>query len=412
MELAIKGPPKRDWSRHKKLVEYVFTVMFPNWNSESGSVVISLGVSKSTCYGWFAHWREDQQWRPYKTYRSRSKRIFTDEEESAIAEHIIEVYIAVGCYFGDDEFRDVAMEAWLRLKKPGRPMFTRCFIYKFKKRNHFSSRRAHPKRRTETSETAKRSFCSRVANLFRHVAKDHIVNMDETAWRTMPNNLLTWAKTGSQNVQIRTATDEKMSMTVICAITADRTKLPMTVVVKGKSPLSCAKMGNMSPHRVCYSESGGITSPLFAEFLMWLREFSHDDEKIYLILDCYSVHRAREMRELAQTLNIDFVYVPVGATDELQPLDRYVFGAMKSIARRKWRRMYERGEHDKMGKAEMGQILQASWEGVSPQVLEDAWQIVDEDTMIYVNQEQDEDEEECQEEEEESTDDEYLGGDD
>ena len=74
--------------------------------------------------------------------------------------------------------------------------------------------------------------------------------------------------------------------------------------------------------------------------------------------------------------------------------------------------MYEQGEHDKMGKAEMGQILQASWEGVSPQVLEDAWQIVDEDTMIYVNQEQDEDEEECQEEEEESTDDEYLGGDD
>ena len=127
-------------------------------------------------------------------------------------------------------------------------------------------------------------------------------------------------------------------------------------------------MGNMSPHRVSYSESGWITSPLFAEFLMWLREFSHDDEKIYLVLDCYSVHRACEMRELTQTLNTDFVSVPVGATDELQPLDRYIFGAMKSIAGRKWRRMYEQGEHDKAGKAEMGQILQASWEGVSPQV--------------------------------------------
>ena len=381
--LAIKGPPKRNWAHHRKLVEYVFTVLFPEWTSESAHIAIDLGVSKSTLYEWLAHYKENTEWRPYKTYRSISKRLFTDAEEDAITDYIIAVYIAAGKYFGDDEFRDVATEAWLRKGGQGSPMFSRWFIYLFKKRNRFSSRKAHPKRRTKTDERIKSSFCMRVAQLLRNEPGDHIVNMDESAWRPMPNNLLTWARTGAENVQIRTETDEKMSMTIICAITADRTKLPMTIVVKGKSMKSCEKMGDMSPHRLCHSESGWITSPLFAEYLMWLREFYRDDQKIYLVLDCYSVHRAADMKDLANALNIEFVYVPVGATDELQPLDRYVFGAMKSIARRKWRQMYNSGEYDKMGKVQMGQILQAAWEGISPQVLEKAWEIVDEDTIQY-----------------------------
>ena len=175
----------------------------------------------------------------------------------------------------------------------------------------------------------------RVGQILKTTPLDHVVNVDESSWHALPNNLLTWARTGAENVQIKTNTNEKLCMTVVCAITAARTKLPMTVVVKGKSVRSCAKLGDLTPHRACYSESGWMTSPLFAEYLMWVREFYGDDEKLYIVLDCYSAHKTDDIRKLAQTLNMELVFVPPGMTDELQPLDRYIFGAMKSIARRK-----------------------------------------------------------------------------
>ena len=67
--------------------------------------------------------------------------------------------------------------------------------------------------------------------------------------------------------------------------------------------------------------------------------------------------------------------MPAGATDDLQPLDRYVFGTMKGIARHKWRTMYDLGDRDKIGKAEMAQLLIAAWEAVGPNVLGKAWEI-------------------------------------
>ena len=115
-ELWIKGPPKRQWRRHRRLVEFIFTRLFPHWDYRSAQVAMDAGVKKSTVYGWLTQWKVNSKWRPYKTYRSKEKRLFTDAEEEAIADHIINVYIAAGVYFGDEEFRDVAVEAWLRKK--------------------------------------------------------------------------------------------------------------------------------------------------------------------------------------------------------------------------------------------------------------------------------------------------------
>ena len=238
---------------------------------------------------------------------------------------------------------------------------------------------------------------SAMSNLLNGIPHDRIINVDETAWQPIPNNLRTWAVRGSECVQIRTQSNEKLRMTAVCAITADRTKLPMHLIVKGKSARSLAALGDTSPHRCCVSESGWITRELFSEWLMWLRELYGGDDRLSLILDCYSIHKEQEISDLSQALNIELIFIPPGATDELQPLDRYIFGTMKGIAKRKWRQLYDIGDRQKIGKTEMAQIVIASWEAVGPNALEKAWEILDtddEDDEIVLEPYEEEEEEE------------------
>lgn len=401
-ELKIRGPPKRRWILYKRLVEHIFTVLFPNWDESSAAMAIEAGVSSSTLYDWKTQYDKDHQWRPYRTKRSQSKRLFTDEEERDLADHIAEAYIARGIYFTDEDFQRLATDAWLEKGGKGMPLFSRGFIAKFKKRNGFCSRRAHAKRRSSASELAIKRWRRTLKTMLNSKPNDRIVNIDETSWHAVPNNMRTWALKGSQSVQIRTSTDEKLAMTVLCGITAARTKLPMLIVAKGATDTVCKNLGEISPHRAAHSESGWVNEGVFTEYLMWLREYYGDDDKIYLVMDCYSVHRTERVKDLARTLNIEIMFVPPGATDNLQPLDRCIFGAMKGIARRKWRRMYDLGEKERMGKQDMTKILVASWEAVSPHLLEQAWNIYnpedDEDeeqiTENAENEEEDDEEEE------------------
>jgi hypothetical protein len=48
-------------------------------------------------------------------------------------------------------------------------------------------------------------------------------------------------------------------------------------------------------------------------------------------------HRTNNVKQLAQFLDIELHYISGGATDKLQPLDRTIFGALKSRARRLFR---------------------------------------------------------------------------
>ena len=378
--LWIKGSPKRRWARHKKLVECVFTRLFPNWTKSTITIAIQAGLPKSTVYDWKACWEKDKAWRPYNTRRSLDKRLFTDEEEANIASCTIEGYIAQGCYFTDEDFQKVAVKAWIAKKGKGQPQFSKRMISGFKRRTGFISRLAHPKRRPiGLTQASMDAWKAHLCNLLKGTPPDRIINVDETAWQPLPNNLRTWAVRGSKCVQIRTQSNEKLRMTAICAITAERTKPPMHLIVKGRSRRSLDALGDTSPHRCCVTESGWITQPLFCEWLMWLRQTYGTDDKLYLILDCYSIHKEEAIRTISQTLNIELIFVPPGATDELQPLDRYVFGTMKGVAERKWRQLYEIGEKEKFGKTEMAQIAIASWEAVGPRALEKAWEILDTD---------------------------------
>jgi hypothetical protein len=53
------------------------------------------------------------------------------------------------------------------------------------------------------------------------VALDMIANCDETAWRIIPDGLLTWAPVGRDGVLLQLDGKEKDSVTVLASITAN-----------------------------------------------------------------------------------------------------------------------------------------------------------------------------------------------
>jgi hypothetical protein len=98
-------------------------------------------------------------------------------------------------------------------------------------------------------------------------------------------------------------------------------------------------------------------------------------EQIFLICDLHASHRTKEVKSLAQALKITLIYIPPGATDELQPLDKVVFGALKSQARRLFRLRVAENPGLKRSKREAVADMMKAWESLSQETLQAAWHL-------------------------------------
>jgi hypothetical protein len=100
-----------------------------------------------------------------------------------------------------------------------------------------------------------------------------------------------------------------------------------------------------------------------------------DGHRLPLIVDTYAAHRCQEVRDLAESLNIEMHFIPAGATDTMRPPGRYVFGAMKASYRRIYRaRVAERGTRERTKRDFVVQLL-AAWEAVNRATLERSWEM-------------------------------------
>jgi hypothetical protein len=66
-------------------------------------------------------------------------------------------------------------------------------------------------------------------------------------------------------------------------------------------------------------------------------------------------------------------------TDELQPLDRAVFGIMKSAMRRMWRNHCADQGDPHFTRIIGAQLLIRAWEQVSPHVIQNGWSIYEDE---------------------------------
>jgi hypothetical protein len=165
--------------------------------------------------------------------------------------------------------------------------------------------------------------------------------------------------------------NEKESFTILAVITAARTKLPLSLIVSGKTEaLEESHFGDGGYRRMDHCEPGWTTCGTFHRWLAWLRGGYDDGQSIWLILDCYPVHRQEAMKQWPAELGINLLFILPGLTDELQPLDRFVFGAMKANCR--WMYRVQVAEEGMMNKQVAASFLIRAWERINKAILDDA----------------------------------------
>ena len=381
-------PGHRKYVRQRKLLDEKWNKWFSEWNEERAREIFGYGVTLPTVYRWKKQFDRDPLWRPWRTRRGNDRRIFTDTEEAAISEFITENWLVPGRIFTDQDFQRVAHDAYAMkyLQEEELPEGIRDFhasagfIYDFKQRNGFTTRRAHAKKRPSCNEKLETAFVERVQKLLQDPQIDNhrIINVDETFWRCVPTDLKTWGRKGHETVPLRVNADEKDGLTVVAAVSAARCKLPLSIIAAGQTARCELALGDTCHHHKTHSPSGWSTIDTFSEYLMFIRQHFGDDDRIWLLLDAYSVHRTNEVKSLAESLNIELIFIPPGQTEKFQPLDRSVFGVLKAYLRKLWRIEYSQDPSLRFNKTMAVKLLLPAWEKISAHVIDGGWTIFSE----------------------------------
>jgi hypothetical protein len=129
-----------------------------------------------------------------------------------------------------------------------------------------------------------------------------------------------------------------------------------------------------------HSESGGTTKETFARYLSRLATKQYDgtitpDCPLDLVLNCHTVHRSPEIKHHAASLGIRLWFIPAGHTDELQPLDRAVFGTLRAKFRRRFQLECRQHPHHRLSKSGSIEILRQIWERLGGDAISRGWHI-------------------------------------
>ena len=329
---AFGVPQRRYHDRHADTA-HVFAQV--RSNQDLRLIHQRTGVPLSTLYRWKARVTRDPTWTPLSK-TSSSKQVFTPDEEKAISATITANFIDKGLLFTNEDFRTLILGHYIEKYRDAEevPPFncSNGFIWRFKARNGFTSRKAHLKRRPGASPEDIRSWEQQILELLETTPHDLIVNCDETSWKVHPDNILTWAQKGTDTTPLAFNGSDKDCITVLASVTASGTKLPLFFLAEGKTErVEESQIGDVGFHWKCHSKNGWQTSETFSTYLMHLREHFGDQE-IHLILDVHASHRTDDVKTLARSLGIHLWYIPPGCTDILQPLDRLCFGVLKATA--------------------------------------------------------------------------------
>jgi hypothetical protein len=140
------------------------------------------------------------------------------------------------------------------------------------------------------------------------------------------NNILTWWETGADGMSIHVDGDDKVTMTVLATIWANRKTWPLWFVVKGQTTrVEHSQIGAIGSNWRTHSESGWMRGELFAEFLHHLRDQGPNREPIIdLMCGIHGSHRTPGVTTAAADLNIRLMYIASGATDRVHPRHRCI----------------------------------------------------------------------------------------
>ena len=354
-------------------------------------------LSIPTIRKWHHLLQEDEHWAPFTKRTLRKQRVFDDTLEDSIMTHIKTNFLDKGLQFNDRMCRIIASTFWEKYKANHSRVtkFTASYnwVRRFKERHRMSTRKAHYQRRPPKTP-AYIAECKKFLRDMRQLYAEHerndtlhlLVNVDETSWKTYPLGEMTWAAKGAEHVEFTSVFNDKECITAIAAITADVEvdKLPLCLIRQGKTDEVKQVFTNLQHFfQILISDSGWCTEECFAQYLVWIRkeldsryqgrDGYSDTTTINMILDIYPTHCTDQIKAVAQQLHIQLFYFPAGATDIFQPLDRYVFGALKNMAHAMYYENYVRYPKKQFTILDSSLILVKCWANISSSTIGKAW---------------------------------------
>jgi hypothetical protein len=249
----------------------------------------------------------------------------------------------------------------------------------FMRRWRLSLRKPHAKRRPKTDPEAVDRFQRRMTRLLSRTRPERVINMDETSWKQINNGFVTIAEKGAETVECFFSGDPKTCLTAVAAVDAAGGKLPLWILCRGKTTRcetryrthdGIDRAVNQGKLVVSHQVNGWCNATIAAEYLRWLRS-RYGRLKIVLLWDIWGAHRSKETKELARQLNIQLEFIPAGQTGECQPLDRRLFGNLKSRARSRFDQMCSRREDPTM--QDSVAMLVDAWNSIGQDEVLDAW---------------------------------------
>jgi transposase len=358
------------------------------------------GIPENTIGNWRRRIRHDRDWRPRSTRFTENPRLFDDAIEARMATYLHDNFIATGRDLPPSTLRQTLLflvqgfiaEGLL----PESAFNFKCsykFASRFLRRTGLSFRRGRPCRRPELDEDECFEFLvSFYVSVSTHPLSA-IVNFDESSWRVVMISGRTVAPRGAETVRRYVNGDVKASFTFFASVLADGTKLPLILLAKGKTERCHKQLGTHPGHQhdIWHSPNGWSNAQLVTCYLDWLRAHINAPH-IVLILDQFDAHDTLEIHARADELSIELVFIPRGGTGTYQPLDRRVFGALKSKGRAKWMRHAFQNPGAECTRPEAARLLLESWEELPEACVQSGWDL-DQDPEADESSDDGEDEE-------------------
>lgn len=359
-------------------------------------ICYKTNIGAKTLRKWHIKLQTDKNWSPLEQQKKPTRKAMDEYLEDSIMYYIYTKFLSKGYQFNDRMCKSIALKFWNR--HPAHHISTKFsasarWIKRFKKRYDLVNRRVHYHRRPSIKENTIeicKAFHSKLKALYQRHKDDGtlhlLINIDETSWKICNFGDLTWASKGAEHVEFSSDFNEKEMVTAIAAISAseEHYKIPLCLIRKGKSDRAKHVFEEIKQYfQIEVSSNGWSNIKCFAHYLIWLRQELNEkykniknyspDQEIDVILDLYASHRNDKIKELAKALKFKLHFIPAGFTDSFQPLDRYVFGALKSMARAAFYDEYVKNPEAEHTIAKACKILLNCWAKLTDDTFKKAW---------------------------------------
>lgn len=222
--------------------------------------------------------------------------------------------------------------SWMENKMAGKHWLTQ-----FLRRNPLSIRSAEATslgRAMGFNKAVVQKFFNNLKQVFEKLKfrSDKIYNVDETALTTVQETGKVIAMKGQKQVGQITSAERGTLITMCGAINANGNNIPPLLIFPRKYLKDHMLKGAPNGTIGAATPSGWMTTEIFVHWLKHFISYSHPTQEfpVLLLMDNHISHVSIEAIKLARENNVCLLTLPPHTSHKLQPLDRTVYGPLKS----------------------------------------------------------------------------------